>query len=62
MEEKLKLANMKTSESSECKKYQKLVNRVQEKDELIKKLETQLEKQVKLAVVDCSEHIVMASW
>ncbi|KAJ7344725.1 hypothetical protein JRQ81_000675 [Phrynocephalus forsythii] len=48
MEEKLKLANMKTSELSECKKYQKLVSNVQEKDELIKKLETQLEKQKQL--------------
>ncbi|XP_020655592.3 pleckstrin homology domain-containing family H member 1 isoform X3 [Pogona vitticeps] len=48
MEEKLKLANMKTGQSSECKKYQKLVSRVQEKDELINKLETHLEKQKQL--------------
>ncbi|XP_053130423.1 pleckstrin homology domain-containing family H member 1 isoform X2 [Hemicordylus capensis] len=49
MEEKLKLANMKTNESSEHKKYQELMSRVQEKDELIKKLETQLrdEKQLR---------------
>lgn len=46
MEEKLKLAHMKTSGSSVHKKYQELVSRVQEKDELIEKLETQLEKQV----------------
>lgn len=48
MKEKLKLANIKTSESSEHKKYQELINRLQEKDELINQLETQLEEQVKL--------------
>ncbi|XP_054827182.1 pleckstrin homology domain-containing family H member 1 isoform X2 [Eublepharis macularius] len=48
MEEKLKLANMKTSESSEHKKYQELINRVQEKDELINKMKTQLEEQKQL--------------
>uniref|UniRef100_H9GAG7 Pleckstrin homology, MyTH4 and FERM domain containing H1 n=1 Tax=Anolis carolinensis TaxID=28377 RepID=H9GAG7_ANOCA len=45
MEEKLKLANMKTNESNEYKKYQQMMSRVQEKDELIEKLEVQLEKQ-----------------
>lgn len=48
MEEKLKLANMKTSESSEQKKYQELISKIQEKDELINKLESQLNDQVKL--------------
>ncbi|KAL8169566.1 UNVERIFIED_CONTAM: hypothetical protein K2H54_052508 [Gekko kuhli] len=48
MEEKLKLANVKTSESSEHKKYQELMNRVQGKDELINQLETQLEEQKQL--------------
>lgn len=48
MEEKLKLANMKTGESSEHKKYQELMSKIQEKDELINKLESQLKDQVKL--------------
>ncbi|KAF7251575.1 Pleckstrin-likey domain-containing family H member 1, partial [Varanus komodoensis] len=48
MEEKLKLANMKSSESSEHKKHQKLVSSIQQKDELIKKLQTQLENQKQL--------------
>ncbi|XP_060119569.1 pleckstrin homology domain-containing family H member 1-like, partial [Heteronotia binoei] len=48
VEEKLKLANMKTSESIEHKKYQELMNSVQEKDELINQLETQLEEQKRL--------------
>ncbi|XP_062973619.1 pleckstrin homology domain-containing family H member 1 isoform X2 [Elgaria multicarinata webbii] len=48
MEEKLKCANMKSSEPSEHEKYQKLVSSVQQKDELIKKLETQLENQKQL--------------
>ncbi|XP_053241297.1 pleckstrin homology domain-containing family H member 1 isoform X2 [Podarcis raffonei] len=52
MEEKLKLAHMKTSGSSVHKKYQELVSRVQEKDELIEKLETQLEKQKQLRADD----------
>lgn len=48
MEEKLKSANIQTSESesSLCRKYQDLMNQVQEKDAAIKRLETQLEKQV----------------
>lgn len=50
MEEKLKLANMKTGESSDHKKYQELMNRVQEKDEQINQLETQLEEQVKWTI------------
>ncbi|XP_061467069.1 pleckstrin homology domain-containing family H member 1 isoform X2 [Rhineura floridana] len=52
MEEKLKLANMKTSGSSEYKKYQELVSRMQGKNELIKKLEAQLEKQKQLRADD----------
>lgn len=49
MEEKAKLANMKTSESESTlyKKYQELVGTVQGKDDLINRLERQLEKQVK---------------
>uniref|UniRef100_A0A8D0BSE3 Pleckstrin homology, MyTH4 and FERM domain containing H1 n=1 Tax=Salvator merianae TaxID=96440 RepID=A0A8D0BSE3_SALMN len=48
MEEKLKLASVKTSGSSEHKKYQELMTRLQDKDELIKKLEAQLESQLEL--------------
>ncbi|XP_048339958.1 pleckstrin homology domain-containing family H member 1 isoform X2 [Sphaerodactylus townsendi] len=48
MEEKLKLANTKTSELNEHKKYQELMNRVQERDELINKLKKQLEEQKQL--------------
>lgn len=48
MEEKLKSANLQTSESESLssRKYQDLTNQVQEKDAVIKKLEMQLEKQV----------------
>ncbi|KAJ3613240.1 hypothetical protein NHX12_019490 [Muraenolepis orangiensis] len=48
MEEKLKFANIQTSESesSLCRKYQDLANRIQEKDAVIKRLEAQLEKQI----------------
>lgn len=48
MEEKLKSANIQTSESesSLCRKYQDLTSQVQEKDAVIKRLELQLEKQV----------------
>ncbi|KAK1893610.1 Pleckstrin like domain containing family H member 1 [Dissostichus eleginoides] len=48
MEEKLKSANIQTSESesSLCRKYQELTNQVQEKDAVIKRLEVQLEKQI----------------
>lgn len=48
MEEKLKSANIQTSEteSSSYRRYQDLTNRVQEKDAVIKRLEVQLEKQV----------------
>lgn len=48
MEEKLKSANIQTSESESSlyKKYQDLTNQVQEKDATIKRLEVQLEKQV----------------
>uniref|UniRef100_A0A8C7YNP8 Pleckstrin homology domain containing, family H (with MyTH4 domain) member 1 n=1 Tax=Oryzias sinensis TaxID=183150 RepID=A0A8C7YNP8_9TELE len=48
MEEKLKSANMQTSEceSSLFRKYQDLSSRVQEKEALIQRLEMQLEKQV----------------
>jgi len=48
MEQKLRSANIQTSESesSLCRKYQDLTNRIQEKDGVIKRLEVQLEKQV----------------
>uniref|UniRef100_G3PBE4 Pleckstrin homology domain containing, family H (with MyTH4 domain) member 1 n=1 Tax=Gasterosteus aculeatus aculeatus TaxID=481459 RepID=G3PBE4_GASAC len=48
MEEKLKSANIQTSEteSSSYRRYQDLTNRVQEKDAVIKRLEVQLEKQI----------------
>nr|XP_046268080.1 pleckstrin homology domain-containing family H member 1 isoform X2 [Scatophagus argus] len=48
MEEKLKSANIETSEteSSQCRKYQDLTSQVQEKDAVIKRLEMQLEKQI----------------
>ncbi|KAH0620714.1 hypothetical protein JD844_021414 [Phrynosoma platyrhinos] len=48
MEEKLKLAHLKNGGSNEYKKYQQMMSRVQEKDELIEKLEAQLEKQKQL--------------
>ena len=48
MEEKLKTSNVKTSESENSlyRKYQELANQVHEKDVVIKRLETQLDKQV----------------
>uniref|UniRef100_A0A3B5A0Y7 Pleckstrin homology, MyTH4 and FERM domain containing H1 n=1 Tax=Stegastes partitus TaxID=144197 RepID=A0A3B5A0Y7_9TELE len=48
MEEQLKSANIQTSESESSlyRKYQDLTNQVQEKDAVIKRLETQLEKQI----------------
>ncbi|XP_058470740.1 pleckstrin homology domain-containing family H member 1 [Solea solea] len=48
MEEKLKSANVQTSESesSLCRKYQDLSAQVQQKDAVIKRLEVQLEKQI----------------
>lgn len=48
MEEKLKSANIQTSESenSVYRKYQDLTNQLQEKDAVIKRLEMQLEKQI----------------
>ncbi|KAM3871545.1 pleckstrin homology domain-containing family H member 1 [Diretmus argenteus] len=48
MEEKLKSANIQTSESESLlyRKYQDLTNQVQEKDAVIKRLEMQLEKQI----------------
>uniref|UniRef100_A0A3B4YAC3 Pleckstrin homology domain containing, family H (with MyTH4 domain) member 1 n=1 Tax=Seriola lalandi dorsalis TaxID=1841481 RepID=A0A3B4YAC3_SERLL len=48
MEEKLKSANIQTSESESSlyRKYQDLTNQVQEKDAAIKRLEMQLEKQI----------------
>ncbi|TKS86950.1 Pleckstrin -like proteiny domain-containing family H member 1 [Collichthys lucidus] len=48
MEEKLKSANIQPgeSESSLYRKYQDLTSQVQEKDAVIKRLETQLEKQI----------------
>uniref|UniRef100_A0A671Z120 Pleckstrin homology domain containing, family H (with MyTH4 domain) member 1 n=1 Tax=Sparus aurata TaxID=8175 RepID=A0A671Z120_SPAAU len=48
MEEKLKSANIQTSESESSlyRKYQDLTGQVQEKDAAIKRLETQLEKQI----------------
>lgn len=50
MEEKLKSANIQTSESESSlyRKYQDLTNQVQEKDATIKTLEMQLEKQVRI--------------
>ncbi|XP_053883286.1 pleckstrin homology domain-containing family H member 1 isoform X3 [Malaclemys terrapin pileata] len=50
MEEKVKLANMKNSESESTlyRKYQELLGTVQGKDDLISRLETQLEKQKQL--------------
>uniref|UniRef100_A0A8C9Z4X6 Pleckstrin homology domain containing, family H (with MyTH4 domain) member 1 n=1 Tax=Sander lucioperca TaxID=283035 RepID=A0A8C9Z4X6_SANLU len=49
MEEKLKSANIQTSESESSlyRKYQDLSNQVQEKDAVIKRLEVQLEKTVR---------------
>lgn len=48
MEEKLKSANIQTSESESglYRKHQDLTIQVQEKDAVIQRLETQLEKQV----------------
>lgn len=48
MEEKLKSANIQTSESESTlyRKHQDLTMQVQEKDAVIQRLETQLEKQV----------------
>lgn len=48
MEEKLKSANIQSgeSESTAQQKYQHLTGQLQEKDAVIKRLETQLEKQV----------------
>lgn len=48
MEEKLKSANIQTSESESplYRKHQDLTIRVQEKDAVIQRLEAQLEKQV----------------
>lgn len=48
MEEKLKSANIQTSESESSlyRKYQDLTAQVQDKDAAIKRLEMQLEKQV----------------
>ncbi|XP_069495090.1 pleckstrin homology domain-containing family H member 1 [Ambystoma mexicanum] len=50
MEEKLKLADVKTNESENTlyKKYQELASVVQDKEDLVRKLETQMEKQVHL--------------
>lgn len=50
MEEKIKLANVKTSESDNTlhRKYQELMGTVQGKEDLINRLETQLAKQVKI--------------
>ncbi|KAM6913029.1 pleckstrin homology domain-containing family H member 1 [Xenentodon cancila] len=50
MEEKLKSANVQTSESESSlhTKYQDLTNRVEEKDAAIKTLEMQLEKQISI--------------
>lgn len=50
MEEKLKSANIQTSESESSlyRKYQDLTNQVQEKDATIKRLEMQLDKQVRI--------------
>ena len=68
MEEKLKSANIQTSESESSlyKKYQDLTTQVQEKDAVIKRLEMQLEKQVWTETSDkkprnvhlCSQNVV----
>lgn len=49
MEEKLKSANVQPSESENSlyRRYQELNSQIQEKDMIIKRLEGQLEKQVK---------------
>lgn len=49
MEEKLKSVNMhpSESESSLYRRYQELTRQIQEKDIIVKKLEAQLEKQVR---------------
>lgn len=49
MEEKLKSANIQTSESESLlyRKYQDLTGQLQDKDAMIKRLEIQLEKQVR---------------
>lgn len=54
MEEKLKSANVQTgdSENSLYKKYQDLTNQLQEKDAVIRRLEVQLEQQVRAEASD----------
>lgn len=61
MEEKIKLANVKTSESESTlhRKYQELMGTVQGKEDLITRLETQLAKQVKIF---STRRLVALSW
>lgn len=49
MEEKLKSSNMQPSETENSlyRRYQELSNQIQEKDLIVKRLEGQLEKQVR---------------
>lgn len=63
MEEKLKSANIQTSESESSlyKKYQNLSSQVQEKDAVIKRLEVQLEKQVRTKSSD-KKNVHLCSW
>lgn len=62
MEEKIKLANMKTGESDSTlhRKYQELMGTVQGKEDLINRLETQLAKQVK--IFSTGRPVAFTSW
>jgi len=62
MEEKIKLASVKTSESDSTlhRKYQELMGTVQGKEDLINRLETQLEKQVK--IFSAGRLVALMSW
>lgn len=62
MEEKIKLANVKTGESDSTlhRKYQELMGTVQGKQDLINRLETQLAKQVKIS--STGRPVAFMSW
>lgn len=62
MEEKIKLADVKTSESDSTlhRKYQELMGTVQRKEDLINRLELQLAKQVK--IFSTARHVPFMSW
>lgn len=62
MEEKIKLANVKTSESDNTlhRKYQELMGTVQGKEAQINRLETQLAKQVQ--IFSTGRPIASLSW